>query len=561
MIPVRWVDYPAPGKDIVRGYWDQGLLEDYFAGRLHRARYTFDHRLGFDDRYDGAVVVCPGRFHHDQVDRLNSDLAELPWVLLLVVSDEERLFPLDQVRHHNIRTWVMTPRPGDPGDRFLGEYLPPHAAGLIHPHDGSKTADWFVSCQVNHDRRRRMARALAGRPECVTSDRFAGGLDPADYYARLAEAKIAPAPAGPATPDSFRAYEALEAGCVPIVDATCPAYGTVGYWDLLGAPLPTLDHWDRIDAAIAEQLALWPDNANRCFAWWQQHKRQVARRLDADIRDLSTDQGAPDPITVVVPTSPIPSHPDPSITLETLRSVREQLPDADVLVCFDGVRPELTARAGDYAEYVRRLLWEINTNWPGVTPLRAEEHVHQGGLMRLALDHIDTPCVVFVEHDTPIVGHVPWTELTAAVTGGHADLVRLHHEAEILAPHRHMMIDALPLSPTGVPMKRTWQWSQRPHIASTAFYRRVIARYFGRDSRTMIEDVMHGVVENAWMAGKLRSWDEWRLWIYAPDGDMKRSTHLDGRGADPKFEERFVFAYDDDSVPPGAPYPTAWRVD
>jgi hypothetical protein len=31
-------------------------------------------------------------------------------------------------------------------------------------------------------------------------------------------------------------------------------------------------------------------------------------------------------------------------------------------------------------------------------------------------------------------------------------------------------------------------------------------------------------------------WYNWRLWIYTPEGNIKRSYHLDGRGGDPKFE-------------------------
>jgi hypothetical protein len=31
-------------------------------------------------------------------------------------------------------------------------------------------------------------------------------------------------------------------------------------------------------------------------------------------------------------------------------------------------------------------------------------------------------------------------------------------------------------------------------------------------------------------------WWEWREWIYTPEGDIRRSGHLDSRGDDPKYE-------------------------
>jgi hypothetical protein len=47
--------------------------------------------------------------------------------------------------------------------------------------------------------------------------------DPHDlYYRQMADAKVAPAPSGPETPDSFRLFEALESGCVPIADTRVP---------------------------------------------------------------------------------------------------------------------------------------------------------------------------------------------------------------------------------------------------------------------------------------------------------------------------------------------------
>ena len=53
--------------------------------------------------------------------------------------------------------------------------------------------------------------------------------------------------------------------------------------------------------------------------------------------------------------------------------------------------------------------------------------------------------------------------------------------------------------------------------------------------RTMIEDRLYQAAENDWFDNGPPSWDRWRLAIYAPPGDMKRSTHLDSRGAEPKW--------------------------
>lgn len=565
MTTVIWVDYPAAGKGITRGYWDQGMLEEYFAGDLWRTPHTFEHHT-FDSAPDGgAVVVVPARYHVDHVDRLNTDLARLPWALVLLTSDEESLFPPDAIRHPNCRVWTMTPRPGvHSGDRFLGEYYPPHArqhiAGCEHL---DRPLDWFWSGQVNHPRRRDLERVLrripGGRQHRTPG--FTRGLPPAEYYQQLCSAKIAPCPSGPGTPDSFRLYEALEAGCVPVADGHAPQVPQPGYWKQLfrDPPFPVVDDWSQLPGIVDRLRRTWREDSVRCSAWWQQQKRRLANRLDDDIAALSTrpqPSGPGDLITVLVTTSPIPSHPDTSIIEHTVASVRAQLPDAEIIVACDGVRPEQADRGPSYTEYLRRLCWLTNHEWRNTVPLVVGEHLHQANLARAALGLVRTPLVVFVEHDTPLCETIPWPELCAAVTGDTVDLIRFHHEAHILDVHQPMMIDRDPIKVHGAPLLRTFQWSQRPHLASTDYYRRVLGRYFGRDSRTMIEDAMHGVVAEAWAHHGMGGWEQHRIAIYAPPGDMKRSLHLDGRAGDPKFD--MVYAYDGDT-PPGAPAPTAGR--
>jgi hypothetical protein len=55
----------------------------------------------------------------------------------------------------------------------------------------------------------------------------------------------------------------------------------------------------------------------------------------------------------------------------------------------------------------------------------------------------------------------------------------------------------------------------------------------------MIEDKMHGIVQSAWKSQLESGWNKHKTTIYAPDGDMQRSRHLDGREDDEKFEMRF----------------------
>ena len=164
MISVVWWSHPAPGKEIARGYWDQGTLEAFFAGDLWRTD-EFEHHDTVDG-LAGAVVVVPARFHAEHVAELNADLARLDWCVVILSSDEESLFPTNAITHPNCTVWTSTPHPDrHTGDRVLGHYLPPHAPALIAASEHEKRPmHWWWSGQVNHDRRAELWKQLRRLP-------------------------------------------------------------------------------------------------------------------------------------------------------------------------------------------------------------------------------------------------------------------------------------------------------------------------------------------------------------------------------------------------------------
>lgn len=370
------------------------------------------------------------------------------------------------------------------------------------------------------------------------------------------------------TPDTFRLFEALEAGCIPVVERYAPnrLHRVPDYWKHLFSgppPFPVIDDWTEFPDLLPRLLHDWPANANRIGAWWQQRKRYISRRLHTDIETFSgIVPPSRDIITVLIPTSPAPLHPDVSHLTATLDSIRAHLPTAEILLLIDGVRTQQLHRRPAYYEYTRRILHLIRTRYTNVTPVLFDEHQHQAAMTIHALNsYVGTPLVLFVEHDTPLTppdlfGHIPFDTLAQPLLSGDLDLIRLHHEASILDPHQHLMIDHDTVTIGPVQCRRTAQWSQRPHIATANFYRGILSTYFSPESRTMIEDVMHGVSATEWNVNGQQGWEKFRLAVYHPDDSpsIKRSEHLDSRGDDPKYP--MVFRYPNDAIPFGAPHPS-----
>lgn len=232
-------------------------------------------------------------------------------------------------------------------------------------------------------------------------------------------------------------------------------------------------------------------------------------------------------ITVVIPTSVIPSHPDMTIIDQTLHSVRHHLPKATIILQIDGLRDEQLDRADDYNLYKRKLLFRANQDG-NMRPYIFNELNHQTDMLRATIEDIKTPYLLYVEQDAPlrIDRKIDWQAILDKLNDGTYYTVRFHHEEVIPKEHNYLMIG----EPTGDFLK-TKQWSQRPHLSSTFYYKDVVIPTL--PPKTFIEDQYYSIV----MTGceTEQGWYKHRLAIYHPDGGIQRSLHTDGRAGTRKF--------------------------
>src|SRR5271166_7084414 len=115
-------------------------------------------------------------------------------------------------------------------------------------------------------------------------------------------------------------------------------------------------------------------------------------------------------ITAIVPTSPIPSHPSTAVLTETLDSIRHWLPDAEIILTCDGINPDWAnnitnwpLRRHNYELYTQQALWLADHHYHNILPKIFDQHWHQTGMLPWALDRVETPLLMYVEHDCPLV--------------------------------------------------------------------------------------------------------------------------------------------------------------
>lgn len=227
-------------------------------------------------------------------------------------------------------------------------------------------------------------------------------------------------------------------------------------------------------------------------------------------------------VTIIIATSVLPSHPDTRIIDETISAIRVHFPNNEIILQIDGLREERLSRKADYDEYKNRVLWKCLHEWKNVLPIIFDEHSHQTTMMKETIDSINTSAMLYVEGDAPLTPdyEIDWQKCLDMIEYEKANTIRFHFESSIPFEHNHLML--------GIEdgFMKTIQWSQRPHISAVKYYRDIVLPF--SDEKTFIEDRFHGKVQDD-------GWDTHKLWIYHPEGNIKRSYHLDGREGTQKF--------------------------
>lgn len=504
-------------------YFDHGLIT--------RLVESFDHikymsRI-MPDGLGGAVVIIPARNQASDINEINTELNKLKWAVIVLTGDEESVFPFEKINHPNCKIWVMSPKQGrhDNCSFKLGSgfrYDQPQINKEVTTID-PRNLDFFFSGQITHEKRYKMADALRGVPGGVFLEQkgFTQGLDLPEYLGYLRSARFAPAPAGPVSPDNFRLYEALETGAIPIGDGG-------DYWNYLfgeQVPFPIINDWSEVRHIISNNMPNWLPLSNKVFAWWQLYKCKMKRKLQEDIRAVSGSYPSycDEDLTVIMSTSSIPSHPSTEMIERTIASVRDRLPNVEIFLTIDGFNKDSSDNKDNYNEYIRRLLWKLNNKYENIVPILMEKFSHQTTMTKEAFKYVNTPTILYVEHDTPLENNIPFDNLVEVIKSGNANAIRLNHFDRVIEEHKYLQLDnAEPIEVLGVPLIRSIQWSQRPHLVSTEYYKKCSVKYW--KDRMFIEHCMYGVVVH-------EPFEYHKLHIYAPSGEtgMYRSGNLNGR--------------------------------
>jgi hypothetical protein len=169
----------------------------------------------------------------------------------------------------------------------------------------SRRYSWSFAGDPNKSTRLAMLtamRSLGGGIEHLTSN-FASpdALDISRYREMMSRSLFVPCPMGWVNLDSFRVYEALEAGCIPIVERRSEFdYFTEAFGP---CPFPSVRSWNEAVGIVNDirQRQLTEQLLLECHLWWTKYKSDLKSLVDARIRDCQSPRPtfikppAPDP--------------------------------------------------------------------------------------------------------------------------------------------------------------------------------------------------------------------------------------------------------------------------
>lgn len=238
-----------------------------------------------------------------------------------------------------------------------------------------------------------------------------------------------------------------------------------------------------------------------------------------------------DIVTVLIPSSFVPSHPSITLVRNAIESIRIvlALPNCKIVVCCDGP-PECPNQRRNYSEYKSRLRDFSATNDVHIAELPV--HVGLPGVIAEGFNHVSTPLALVFQHDFEVVRAIRIDELCRVLLQDDLPInhVRLNHKDNrqrkcdrILREfnHPHVLI----------PLLRTNCWSDMPHLARSRYYREtVLPRMRPTQSRLGVENqlarLLRADIERlGFDAGHRRH----GTCVYGRLGDPPVVLHLDGR--------------------------------
>ncbi|HSX04700.1 MAG TPA: exostosin family protein [Rhabdochlamydiaceae bacterium] len=216
---------------------------------------------------------------------------------IIQISDERYAIPDDFYRQ---ATFVLRHYWHENYGKNVTAFPLGYKSGFLRHFSGKELNDashrkyvWSFAGQIKKSTRGPMIESMKKIPHYHIYETFTfhdpNALSPENYRALLLNTIFVPCPRGWSNLESFRVYEALETGCIPIVEKDSGDY----FGKLLGSyPFPSVESWEEAPALIQNLLANPMELEklrSHCHDWWMEYKKQLKLDIAKVIKESFSD--------------------------------------------------------------------------------------------------------------------------------------------------------------------------------------------------------------------------------------------------------------------------------
>lgn len=263
------------------GNWDHGLLASLMDGD---ARFVQHNHKDSNPVHDEAIIIV-GK--PQDPAGLRNYLVQIKKGIIILVSDEDSEWDWTVIPAH-LQIWTQyyfRNKEAIEERMLLG--FPTRLKDVTINKNMERL--YYVSFvgQVQNQHRQQCVKELKKIPNnfIKISDGFGGlnGLEYQDYINILCKSKIVLCPSGSMCTDSFRVYETLECGALPIVETRSPRDSkNFDYWFEINkdVPFPFVDDWADLQSLLEAGGEKWIKlKTKECIDWWNNYKIQIKEKL------------------------------------------------------------------------------------------------------------------------------------------------------------------------------------------------------------------------------------------------------------------------------------------
>jgi hypothetical protein len=261
-----------------KGNWDSGLLCSIFDKHPDKFEQHNSKELIYPDK---AIVIIVGR---PDVNEVSYYLNQLNEATVILTSEEDAYFNWKALpQRHEYWTQYYHPNKSGIATRLLlgaPNRIKDYKINLDLP----KKYLWSFVGQVQNPSRQQCVDVLKTLPDGFLHivEAFGGqgnGIEYQEYLDIMCQSKCVICPSGSMCVDSFRFYEAIECGAIPITEKRSPRDSKdFDYWLECGIPdkFVRVESWKQISNLTDTNF---DDMKTLSLNWWNGYKQELENKL------------------------------------------------------------------------------------------------------------------------------------------------------------------------------------------------------------------------------------------------------------------------------------------